>query len=107
MKLHLPQKDWKTRSLQPPISYKIDVTTGKIPTHKSEFLKVDINTQSEERDSETVAIYLSIFMTVSPEALLNFLNLLHKIIRGQDLSLVPQNFGSTQNLVFREYLRLF
>ena len=54
-----------------------------------------------------VAIYLPVFRKGSPEALLNFFTLLHKIIQGQDLSTGPQNFGVTSNLVIVEALRVF
>ena len=47
------------------------------------------------------------FRTGSPDALLNSFTILHKIIRGQDLSTGPQNFGMTRNLVIRESLQVF
>ena len=56
---------------------------------KSDSLKVDIKTQLGERDSETVEIYVLLFRTGSPEALLKCVTIIHKIIRGQDLSTVP------------------
>ena len=54
-----------------------------------------------------VLIYVLLFRTGSPEALLKFVTILHKIIRGQDLSTGPQKFGMTQNLVVGEDLRVF
>ena len=75
--------------------------------YKSDFLKVDINIQPGERDSNRVAIYVPLFRTGIPEALLKFVTLIHKIIRGQDLSMGPQKFGMTRNLVFGEVPRVF
>ena len=74
---------------------------------KLDSLKFDIKTQLGERDSDTVAIYMSLFWTGIPEALLKFIALIHKIIRGQYLSTGPQNFGMTWNLVVEEALRVF
>ena len=42
-----------------------------------------------------------------PKALLKFVTILHKIIRGQDLSTGPQKFGLTRNLVIGEAMQLF
>ena len=69
--------------------------------NKADSLKIDINTQPGERDSETVAIYMPLFWVGSPEALLKVLELLHKIIRNQDLPTRPQKFGITTNLIVR------
>ena len=104
MKLQIPKGYLKTRGPPPPISYKTDVTIGKKPTDKFDSLKIDIKTQLGERYSETVKIYVPIFWKGSPEALLNFVNLPHKITRGQDLSTRPQKFGMKRNLVVRESL---
>ena len=54
-----------------------------------------------------VAIYMPLFRMVIPEVLLKFFTILHKIIRGQDLSTGPQKFGMTWNLVVVEALRVF
>ena len=107
MKLHLPKEYWKNRVPTPPISHKTNVTIGKTLTGKSESLKVNINTQAGESDSEMVAIYVPLFRTVIPEDLLKFVTLLHKIFRGKDLSTVTQNFGTTQNLVGGESQQVF
>ena len=80
MKLQLPIEDWKNWGPLPPISYKSDVTIGKKPTEKSDLLKVDIKNQPGERDSETVTIYFLLLRTETPEALLKFVTILHKII---------------------------
>ena len=85
MKLKLPKKDWKNCGPPPPISYKADPTIGKTSTDKLDSIKVDIKIQPGERDSKTVAIYVPLLLTGIPEALLKFVTLLHKIIRGQDL----------------------
>ena len=61
MKLQPPKKDWKTRCPPPKISYKTNLTIGKTLTKKSESLKVKIKTQIGERDSEMVAIYVTLF----------------------------------------------
>ena len=77
-----------------------------MPTEKLDSLKVDINTQTGYRYSETVVIYLLLFQVGSPEALLKFVKIIHKIIRGQDLSTGPQTFGMTLNLGIGGALRL-
>ena len=101
MKLQLPQKYWKNRGPPPLILYKSDPTIVKTLIDKSNSLKVDIKTQPGERDIETVAIYVQFFWAGSPESLLKFLLLLHKIIWGHDLSKGPQRFWITRNLVVR------
>ena len=50
---------------------------------------------------------MPLFWTGSPDSLLKFATILHKIIRGQDLSTGPQTFGMTQNLVVGEALQVF
>ena len=54
-----------------------------------------------------VAIYVPLFRTGIPEALLKFMTLLNNINWGQDLSMGPQKFGMTGNLVIVESLRVF
>ena len=78
-----------------------------MPTEKLDSLKVDIKTQPGERYSKTVVIYVLMFRTGIPEALLKFVTLLHNIIRGQDLSTGPQKSGMTRNMVIFEALRVF
>ena len=107
MKLKLPKEYWNNWGPPPLISYKANATIGKTLMDKLEYLKVNINTQPGERDSETVDIYVPMFHTGSPEALIKFINLLHKIIRSKELSTVPQNFGMTRNLVIGEPLQVF
>ena len=68
---------------------------------KLDSLKVNIKNQTGERDIKRVAIYVPLFRTVTPEALLKFVTLLNNIIRNQDLSTGPQTFGVTRNLVIR------
>ena len=98
MKLQLPTEYWQKRGPPPPIFYKAEPTLGKTPTEKSDPLKVDIKTQPGERDSEMVVIYVPLFITRIPEAILKFITLLNKIIRVQALSIGPQKFGITSNL---------
>ena len=74
---------------------------------KSDSLNVDINTQTGERYIETVAIYVPLFRTGSPEDLLKFVITLNKIIRGQDLSIGPQQFVMTSNSVTGEAILVF
>ena len=74
---------------------------------KLDYLKFGIKTQPGYRDSDTVEIYVPLFRTGSPEALLKFITLLNKIIRGQDLSTGPQNFGMKRNLFIGESLQMF
>lgn len=104
MKLQTPNNYLKSRAL---ILYKPETTIGKTPDDKSESLKVDIKTQPKERYSKTVAIYVPLFRTGGPEALLKFLMLLNKIIRGQYLYTGPHKFGMTRNLIAGEALWVF
>ena len=76
----------------------------EIPIDKSDYFKFDIKDQSEERESETVTIYVLLFWTGITEVLLNFVTKLHKITRGQDLSTGPQTLEMTLNLVVGESL---
>ena len=76
-------------------------------TEKSNSLKVYTKIQPGDRDSETVAIYMPLFRTGIPDALLKFFTILHKIVRFQDLSTGPQKFGMTRNLVVGEALQVF
>ena len=66
MKVQTPKEEWKTPGLPPPIYYKSDPTIGKTWMDKLESFKVCIKTQSEERDIETVAIYVPLFRVGSP-----------------------------------------
>ena len=66
MKLQL--QEYKTRGTAPPISYKPDPTVGMKPETKSDYLKVDIKTQTGEIGSETVSFYVPMFNMGSPEA---------------------------------------
>ena len=54
-----------------------------------------------------MAIYVLLFRTGSPEALLKFVTLLQNIIRGHDLSTGTQKFGMMWNLVVGESLQVF
>ena len=93
MKLQPPRVYFKNRGPPPPISYKPNVTIGKTPTENSDSLKVDIKTQPGESDSERVAIYMPLFRTGIPEALLKFFTILHKIIRGTIYPQDPRSSG--------------
>ena len=104
MKLQLPKEDWKTCGRSPPISYKPNATIGKTTRDKLYSLKFDVQTQPVERDIKTVAIYMPLFQTGNPKALLEFVTNLHKIIRGKNLSTGHQKFGITRNLVIRKAL---
>ena len=66
MKLKLPKEDWKNHGPPPMNSYKPDPNISKTLTEKLETLKVEIKTQSGERDSETVVIYVPLFSTGIP-----------------------------------------
>ena len=70
-------------------------------------MKVDIKTKPGERYNETVAIYVPLFWTGIIEALLKFVTILHKIIRGQDLSKGSQKFRMMQNLFVGVALQVF
>ena len=68
----------------------------KTPTDKENNLKVEINTQTGEEYSETVAIYAPLFGTRSPEALLKLVNILNKTTNLQYLSMGYHKYGMTQ-----------
>ena len=50
---------------------------------------------------------MPLFWTEIPEAILKFVIIIHKIIRGKYLSMGPQKFGIKRNLVAEEAMRLF
>ena len=102
MELQLPKYYWKRRGLTPPICYKPAITIRENPPDKWDSLKVNIKTQSDEKDSAMVEIYVLLFWTGSPEALLKFVMVIDNIIQGQGLSMGPQKFGTTMNLVVVE-----
>ena len=82
MKLQIPKDDLNNCGPPPLIFYKPNSIIRKTPADKSGFLKVNIKTQPGERYSKTVEIYMSLFWTGIPEALLKFVTLLNKIILG-------------------------
>ena len=92
MKLQV-YNDFKNRRPPPPILYRTNHAIIKTPIDKVGSFKVKINTKYGEKDSETVAIYVPLCRTGSPEALLKFVKILHKIIKGQDLSMGPHKYG--------------
>ena len=70
-------------------------------------LKVDIKTQPRDKYIKTVAIYMPLFRTGIPEAILKFVIIINNIIKGKDMSTVPHNYGMTHNLVILGSLRVF
>ena len=54
----------------------------KTPTEKVDSLRVNIKAQTGDKNNETVQIYGPLFRTGRPEALLNFVTILKKIIKG-------------------------
>ena len=64
----------------PPISYKPDSMIGNTPTSKEYPLKVDIKTQTGDKDIETLLIYVTFFRIGRTEALLKFITILNGII---------------------------
>ena len=101
MKLNINKYNLNIPGPPPPIFYNPNPTISKTSAYKSYLPKANIKTQPRESDSNTAAIYVLLFWTGSPEALLEFVMLLNKIIRGHDLSTGPQKFGMTRNLVIR------
>ena len=93
MKTQIPKEYWKSQGPPLLISYKPDPTIRNTTTDKSDSLKVDIKTQPGESNNETVEIYVTLFWKESPESLLKFVIIIHKIIRGQDLSTGPKSLG--------------
>ena len=74
MKLHI-DNNLKYRGPPILISYKTYQITGNNLADKLDSLKVYIKMQPWEKDSETVAIYVPLFLTGSPEALLNYVTI--------------------------------
>ena len=107
MKLHILKENRNNHGPTPTISYKFDLTIGNTPEDKSDSIKVGIKTQPGDRERKMVVIYVPMFRTGSPEALLSFVTILHNIIQVQDLSTGPHRVGMTKNLVVREVLRVF
>ena len=100
MKLQITKDNLNNCGPPPPIFYKTKPTIDKI-------LVGQYNHQPGEKYSNTTAIYVPLFHMGSPESILKFVTLLNKIIRGQDLSTVPQKFVTKRNLVVRDPLRVF
>ena len=72
-----------------PIFYKPNQKIGKTSISNSDPPKVDINTQTGEKDIDTVDICVLMFCTGSVESLLSFVTILSNIIKGQELSTGP------------------
>ena len=64
-------------------------------------MKFNINTQPVLKDIQIVEIYVPLFRTGSPEALLKLVIILNKILKGQYLFTGPQKYVITCNLVIR------
>ena len=103
MKLQVANNFKNCRPL-PPIFYNSDQTTRNTPTEKARPVKIDIKAQPEEKNSETVAIYVTIFRTENPESLLKFVTILNNTIKGQDLYTGPHKYGMNRNIVVGESL---
>ena len=100
-------KNFRTHGPHPPISYKPNHMIWKMPTGEAYSIKVDIKTQPGEKDSETLAIYMPLFRTISHEYPHKLITILNRIIKGHDLSTGPQKYRMTRNLVIREYIQVF
>ena len=105
VRVKLQLQEFKNRGTAPPISYKLEPTFGMKPKTKSEYLKVDIKTQSGKANSKTILIYLPMFKTGSPEELLIFLTIIQKIIKGQSLTTGPKKYEIPNNLLAGEDLQ--
>ena len=92
MKLQV-SNNFKNRGLPPPILYRTNHTIIKTLIDKVGSFKFNIKTQYGEKDSETVAIYVSLIRNGSPKSLIKFVKILNKIIKGQDLSMGPHKYG--------------
>ena len=60
---------------------------------KKDSLKADIKTHLVEQGIETVSIFERVFRTGSPEALINFIMVLHNIIKVKVFYTGPQKSG--------------
>ena len=65
MKLQIAN-DFNNSGPPPPISYNPYQNTRKTLTDKTDYLKIDINMHTGDKNRKTVAIYVQIFRTGSP-----------------------------------------
>ena len=91
----------------PPIYFKPDTTIRKTPSNKADFLKVDLKTKPGDTDNKMVAIYMPLLRTSTPEALLKFITLLNRILKGKYLSTVTQKYGMARNIMVAVVLQVF
>ena len=81
MKLKTNKYNLKSSGPPPTIFYNTNPTIRKTPAEKSYLPKVNIKTQPGESDNNVVVIYVPLFWTGIPEALLKSVTIIHKIIR--------------------------
>ena len=106
MKLHILQ-DLKNCGKLPPITFNANTMIGKKPDKNYYFLKVNINTHPVEANRTIVLIYVPIFSNSLDEALLKFLVLLNKILKGQNITTGPQCYMIMNNLLSGDSLQVF
>ena len=106
MKLQIAN-DFNNYGTPAPIYYKTHQMTGNMPTERVNSLKVDTKTQLGEKESETLAIYMTLFRNGSPETLLKFVTILNNIIKGHELYTGTHKYKMTRNLVVGESLQVF
>ena len=83
----------------PPISYSHKSMVGVKPEDKQDLLKVYINTQLGEANSDTILLYVQIFNTWSYEVILKLLTHPKKIINGQSLTTAPHRYATNNNIL--------
>ena len=91
----------------PPISFKTNPTIIKTPDKKQDSLKLDINTNPGEINSEVVLIYMTIFKTRLSKSLIKLLVLPEKIINSQNPTTVTQMYDMKKNHLEGYSLRVF
>ena len=77
------------------------------PNKKADSLKANIKTQPGETDINTILLYVLIFNTGSSKSLFNFLILIKKIPKCQNLKTGPHGYAMTKNLLMVECLQVF
>ena len=71
-------------------SYKPDSKIGKTPIYMKYSLKVDIKTKPGDKERKMVTIYVTLFRTGSPEALLKFITVPGSFHRTPEVRDDPQ-----------------
>ena len=98
-------QDLKNLGMMPPVSFNPDPIIGKKPDKNQYSLNVDVKTHPGEINIKIVLLYIHISKTSSAKALLKFLFILKKILKGQNLKRGPKFYVTTKNTLAGESLQ--